>query len=463
VSLESRATRAKAPGSRISRDWTQGNIFRNVLQLSWPIAVTNALMMVGPTIDMIWVGKLGPTAIAAVGISGTVVQLGMGAMMGLTTGLRALIARSIGAGDYHTANRTAQQAMVITAAYALLMAIIGIFFSEHIISLVGPSDDVISVGAAYLRINFIGSAAVAFRMSMDAIMQASGDSINPMWITIVYRTLHIILCPFLVFGLWIFPEMGVPGAALTAVITQSIGVLLGLNVLFGNRSRLKLSFKGFNIDKLLIWRIIRIGFPALISGIQRNLNQFFLQIFVAPFGTIALASHAINQRYEMVMIMPSMAFGMGAGVLVGQNLGAKQPQRAEKSAWLAVLIVEVILVVTSLALFIWTGPAIRIFNSEADLVSMAGDFLRIALIGYLLLGFGSVLMNSLQGAGDTFPTMIISVVTVWFFTIPLAYYFHKQPDWGIYGIRWAMTGSTVASALANLIYFRTGRWKKKRV
>jgi putative MATE family efflux protein len=445
------------------QDWTQGSIFKNLLLLSWPIAVTQTLMMIGPTIDMIWVGKLGPTAIAAVGVSGTVVQLGMGAMMGLTAGMRALIARSIGAKDIETANRVAQQATVITAVYAILMALTGAFFSEEIMALVHPSPEVIKVGATYLRINFIGSAAMSFRMMMDAVMQASGDSINPMWIAIVYRLFHIALCPFLIFGWWIFPEMGVSGAATTAVISQSLGVVLGLRVLFGERSRLRLSFRGFHFDTGIIWRIVRIGFPALIAGIQRNLNQFILQVFIAPFGTIALAAHTINQRFEMFMFTPAMSFGMGAGVLVGQNLGAKQPQRAEKSAWLAVGLVEAFLILASLAMFIWTGPVIRIFNSEPDLVKMAGDFLHIALIGYVLLGLMFVLMNALQGAGDTVPTMVISIVTVWIVTIPLAYYFHLQADWGIYGIRWAMTASTIVGALANLIYFRTGRWKTRRV
>ena len=178
----------QTPEGRIGRDWTRGSILSNVIQLSWPMAVTQTLMMIGPTIDMIWVGKLGTAEIAAVGISGTVVQLGMGAMMGLTTGVRALIARFIGAQDTETANRVAQQAMTITAIYAILTAIIGAFFSESIISLVHPDPDVIRIGASYLRINFIGSAAVSFRMMMDAVMQASGDSINPMWMAVVYRT-----------------------------------------------------------------------------------------------------------------------------------------------------------------------------------------------------------------------------------------------------------------------------------
>jgi Na+-driven multidrug efflux pump len=204
----------------------------------------------------------------------------------------------------------------------------------------------------YLRIEFIGGATMVFRMMMDGIMQASGDSVNPMWIAITYRLFHIALCPFLIFGWWSFPELGVRGAAYTGIIAQSLGVILSLRVLFSARSRLTLSFRGFRFHIGIIWRIVRIGFPASISGIQRNLNQFFLQIFMAPFGAAALAAHVITQRLEMFIFMPAMSFGMGAGVLVGQNLGAKKPERAEKSAWLAVAVVEAFVITVSLVMFI---------------------------------------------------------------------------------------------------------------
>jgi putative MATE family efflux protein len=294
-------------------------------------------------------------------------------------------------------------------------------------------------------------------------MQASGDSVNPMWIAITYSIFHIILCPFLIFGWWIFPKMGVSGAAYTSIVSQSLGVILGLRVLFSGGSRLKLSFKGFRLNLSIIWRIIRIGFPASISGIQRSLSQFFLQIFIAPFGAAALAAHVITQRLEMFILMPVMSFGQGAGVLVGQNLGAKQPERAEKSAWLAAGLVEAFIITMSLIMFIWTGAIVRIFNNDPTLDIIAIQFIHIAIVGWILMGFMFVMMNSLQGAGDTMPTMIISIVTNWVLTIPLAYFLPKYTDWGVTGIRWVISASVIVGALANIIYFRTGRWKTRRI
>jgi len=448
---------------RIKKDWTEGNIFKNLWLISWPMTVTQTLMSLGPTIDMIWVGKLGEVAIAGVGVSGVVVQLAQGAMMGLTAGMRALIARSIGARDNETALRVAQHAVIISAVYAVLMAVVGHFFAEGIISFITTDPEIVAIGTLYMRIEFIGGATITFRMMMDAIMQASGDSVNPMQIAIIFRTFHILLCPFMIFGWWIFPELGVRGAAFTSIIAQSLGVILGLRVLFGAKSRLKLTFKGFKFDFSIIWRIVRVGFPALISGIQRTLNQFILQKFLAPYGAAVMAAHQITQRLEMFLFMPAMSFGMGAGVLVGQNLGAKKPERAEKSAWLAVAVVEIFVIIAAALLVIFSGPVIRLFDSDPTLDAVTRQFIQIAFFGWIFIGFMFVLMNSLQGAGDTLPTMLIQISTTWLITIPFAYILPKYTNFGAVGIRWAITASAIVNGIANVIYFRTGRWKTRRV
>jgi putative MATE family efflux protein len=427
------------------------------------MVVSNSLMMLGPTIDMVWVGRLGSASVAGVGVAGIAVQLVMAGMMGLTMGMRAMIARFIGQGDVSAANHVARQALVLSAAVAIIMALVGEFFAEPILAVFGLEAEVVAQGAAYMRVMFIGSAAMAFRMMAEAVMQASGDAMTPMTISIVYRLFHVALCPFLIFGWWIFPRMGVVGAATTNVISQSLSVVLGMWVLFSGRSRLRLSLRNFRLDPNIIWRIVKIGFPALISGIQRTFSQFFLMFFMAPFGTIAVAAHSLIQRIEMFLFMPGMAFGNASGVLVGQNLGANQPDRAEKSAWLALGLVEAIMVVCSALLLLWPEATIRIFNSEPDLVNMGGIFIRIAVAGYVVLGLQSVLMQSISGAGDTFPPMIISLVTVWAVQLPMAYFLPKVGDLGAYGVRWAVSSGMIVGSVAYLAYFRLGRWKRKKV
>lgn len=458
-----RAPRENPITQRLKRDWTKGSIFKNLLLLSWPMTITQVLMSLGPTIDMVWVGKLGTIAIAAVGVSGVAVQLAQGAMMGLNNGVRALIARFVGAQDIPSANRVAQQAVIVCITFSVLTGVIGIFLAEEIVSLVTTNVDIITLGASYLRIQFVGAITINFRLLMDVIMQGSGDSINPMQIAIVFRLFHVALCPFMIFGWWIFPELGVQGAAYTSVISQCLGIMLGLRILLSNKSLLRLSFRDFHIDFGIIWRIIRIGFPSSIAGIQRSLSQFLLQRFIAPFGAVVLAAYTISQRIEIFFMMPAMSFGMGAGVLVGQNLGAKQPDRAQKSAWMAVFVVEMFMAIVCLCLFIWTTPVIRIFNSDPVMDATASRFIHIAIAGWSVMGFNFILMNALQGAGDTMPTMIISIVTTWLITIPLAYFLPKITGWGFIGICWAMALSMIAGSIANVVYFRMGRWKTRRV
>ena len=445
------------------KDWTKGNILSNLLKLYWPMAVTNILTMLGPTIDMVWVGKLGAASVAGVGAAGIAVQLTVTSTMGLSVGLRALIARFIGAKDIPGANHVAQQGLLISAFFGLFIASVGVFFAEPILNLLGLQPDVVREGAAYLRVMFIGMGAMSFRVMTEGVMQASGDTVTPMKISVVYRLLHVALCPFLVFGLWIFPRLGVSGAAATNIFSQTTAVLLGLWVLFGGRTRLRLTLRHFRVDPGMIWRIIRIGAPAIVSGAQRTFSHFFLLLFIAPFGTAAVAAHAINQRMEVILFMNSMAFGMSAGVLVGQNLGALKPDRAEKSAWIAVVLVEAMLIAASVLILIWAEGIVCIFNSEPEVVEIAGTFMRIAVAGFAVMGFVAVSMQSLAGAGDTMPTMIISLITMWGITLPLAYLLPRVTDLGVYGIRWAMAAGMVFGAIVFTTYFRLGRWKRRKV
>ena len=450
-------------GQAFLRDWTKGSIFRNLLSLSWPMVVSGSLTMLGPTIDMIWVGRLGSAAIAGVGVAGMAVMVANSARMGLTTGTRAMIARFVGAGNSEGANHVAQQAFIISAVFSTLMAIIGISLAEPILVVIGVEAEVVSEGAAYMRIMFVGSVAMSFRMMAEGIMQASGDSVNPMRIAIVFRIFHVALCPFLIFGWWIFPRLGVSGAALTNVISQSLGVGLGLWFLFSGRSRLRLSLKGLSLDRNIIWRIVRIGVPASITGIERSFANLVLVWFIVPFGTFAVASHTLVQRVSQFLHMPSMGFGQAAGVLAGQNLGARQPQRAEKTGWMAAGLVSGIMFIGSAVLFLWAENVARIFNTEPGLVEIASKFMRIEIVSFLVFGLVIVLSQCLNGVGDTWIPMLTTLLTMWFVQVPLAYFLPRVAGLGVYGVRWAIVTALVMRAFIYTTYFRAGRWKRKRV
>lgn len=445
------------------RDWTKGSIVGNLWSLSWPMVISYSLNMLGPTIDMIWVGKLGSASIAGVGIAGIAVQLVMMAIMGLMMGMRAMVARFVGAGDVKGANRVAIQAFVISAAFATVMAAIGIFFAEPILSLFRLGADVVAEGSAYMRILFVGAVIMSVRMMAEGGMQASGDAVTPMKISIFFRFFHVALCPVLVFGLWIFPHLGVSGAALTNVISQSLGLLISLWVLFTGRSRLRLTLSNFHLDPSIIWRIVKIGIPACVMGIQMSLGHFMLVWFMSPYGTDPVAAHTLTQRVEMVLFMPILGLGMAAGVLAGQNLGAGQPGRAERGGWLAAGLAVGFMVICCAVLLWQAENIVRIFNSEPGLVEMGGIFLRIAAAGYVMIGFVIVLQYCISGAGDTLPAMLFSLLIMWGVQIPLAFALPRVTDLGVYGVRWAIVAAIIVGTIIYTIYFRAGRWKRKKV
>ncbi len=418
--------------------------------------------MLGPTIDMIWVGRLGAAAIAGVGVSGMAVMLLNSWMMSLNMGSRAMIARFIGAGDELGANHVARQAFIIIGTFALIILPVGMFLAEPILIVMGLEADVVTEGAAYMRILFIGAASMSFRMLTEGLMQASGDTRTPMWVNVVFRGFHIILCPFLIYGWWIFPELGVRGAAFTNLFSQTLGLILGLIALFSGRTRLKLTLKNFRIDFRIIWRIIKIALPASVSGMQRGLGQLVITKFVVPFGTIAVAAHSLHQRVQMFILMPGMGVGMGGGVLAGQNLGAGKPDRSERSVWTALAVVECWVVIMAIALLIWAEGVVSIFGPEPEVVVETAKFLRIAAVGIFVFSAEPVLMNCLNSVGDTLPPMLAAVIAFWAVQVPVAY-FLSQTSLGVYGVRWGIVVGMVASALSLFIYFRTGRWKRKKV
>jgi putative MATE family efflux protein len=444
-------------------DLTQGSIPLNLLKLSWPMIVGSGLNMLGPTIDVMWVGKLGSSAVAGVGVAGIVIMVIMSAMMGLVTGMRALIARNIGADNVRDAVNVATQSIVVSGIIAVVIAAAGFFLATPLLSLMGLEAEVVDEGAAYLRMVFISAIPMMLRFMCEGSMQSAGDSFRPMTITIVYRAIHIALCPFFIFGWWIFPQMGVTGAAFTNIISQSIGLAISVWILTTHRTKIHLTFKGFRIDWNTIWRILKIGIPSSIMGVQMSLGNFILIKLISPFGTSAVAAHTIWQRVDMLLMMTVMGLGMGGGILAGQNLGAGKPERAVKSGWTAALMGQGFLILCAVLIFFGAEIVVRLFNSEPALVETASSFLRIAASSYLVVAFLYVFQYCISGSGDTLPPMIFGIVGTWLIQLPLAYFLPKLTGWGIYGIRWAMAITAVLMTIGFTLYFISGRWKRKVV
>ena len=453
----------KLKHAAIEKDYTEGSIAGNLLTLTWPTTVSNTIFMLGPMIDMIWVGSLGSSAIAGVGISGMAAMVMMSARMGLNTGTRALVARFVGAKDNDSANHVAQQAFVLSALFAMLTATIGILFAEKILVLMGVEPDVVKQGADYMRIVFVGSVSMSFTMMAQGIMQASGDAVTPMKVSVGIRVFHVMLSPVLIFGLWIFPFMGVKGAALTGVITQGVGGAILLWHLFKGKTRLKMTMKNFSFDWAMIWRIVKIGIPSSVTGMERSFANFLLMWLVVPFGTAAVAAQSLCTRIDSMVNMPAMGLGQSAGVLAGQNLGAGQPDRAERTAWIAAGLFTCVTLVASIMIWFFAENIVQVFNSEAELVEITANFLRINILSYLVFGVVVVLMNCLNGVGDTTIPMWTTLLTMWLIQVPMAYILPKITSLGVYGVRWGIVTAIVMRAVIYTLYFRTGRWQRKMI
>jgi putative MATE family efflux protein len=461
--MEERVKKSPGRGARYERDWTKGGIFRNLWSLSWPVLISNTTTMLGPTIDMIWVGRLGAASIAGVGISGIAITVVNSLVMGIFTGTLAMIARFVGAGEEQNANHVAQQAFVIGVAFSIFMAATGIFLAEPILVLLGVESDVVTEGAAYMRIQLVGMVTMSAMTVARSIMQASGDTLTPMNISIGCRLFHVALCPFLVFGWWLFPSLGVSGAALSNVISQGLAGVIGLWILFSGRTRLQVTLRNFRFDKNIIWRMVKIGIPASITQVERSFSELVLVWFIIPFGTLAVAAHSLTQRIDQFLQMPCGGLGTAAGVLAGQNLGSGQSERAEKTGWLSVVLSTGFTVICSVVIWFWAENLAGIFSTEAGLLEITGSFLRIQIAGYLLWGLVIALSMTLNGLGDTVITMLTNLSTMWGVSITLAYFLPRFTDLGVYGVRWAMVIGILVRAVIYSVYFKGGWWKNKKV
>ena len=450
-------------GATFNRDWTEGSVVKNLLQLSWPMIVMEATYMVSQLFDMVWVGKAGASSIAALGIANLVMMLISTVDMALIAGMRAMIARFVGSRDWDGARQVAGQTLILAITWGALVTLSGALLAGPIMRMFGVEQQVALEGMKYLRIFFAGWLSLEILIMSLYIIQSTGDSFSPMAIELSIRTVHLVLCPFLVLGLWFFPHMGITGAAVSNVVSQALGAVAGVWLLFRGHTRLKLSLRDFRFVPNIAWRLVKIGFPSLISMLQASFSLFVLTWIIVPFGTRVIAANSLASNVQSFVLTPNFGLGNAVGVLAGQNLGSKQPERAVKTTVLGAGILEAFLITCGVIILIWAEPIVTLFNNDPALVAIGASFLRIATASYLVMGINTALMNCINGAGDTLPNMLINIGMIWIVQIPLTYMLSHYTNLGVYGIRWALVVSNFAGAIAYFSYFRLGRWKHKKV
>jgi putative MATE family efflux protein len=403
----------------------------------------------------------------------------MTARMGLDTSARAMVARAVGANEISLANHVALQSFTLSTSISLLAATLGILFTEFLLRLIGVSDAVIAQGANYMRWTFVASATMAFMWMGSSVLQAAGDTLTPMKAQVASRIIHIGLSPLLMFG-WIgFPEWGLAGAAIANAIAQLLGAGINFYALFTGTSRLHLSFSGYRVDGPLLWRMVTIGAPASVTGMERALAQLILVGLVTPFGDVALAAYSLTNRVQMIANLGSMGVGQAAGTMVGQALGAKKPERAKSAVLWALAYTTLLKGIVIGLIVLFPAFFLSIFSEDAELLGTAQTWLYIQAVGFFAMGASMVFMQSFNTAGDTMVPMVVTLISMWAVQQPLAIMLSGVAiDWSIfgwvipvptianlgqYGIAWAVVIAIAVRLLIYVPYFIWGPWTKKQV
>ena len=440
---------------------TEGSVLKNIIFLSLPMMLTLLLQDAFNLVDMYFVGNLGSSATAAVSMSGIIVGLILTAVTGLSFGTLAMISRYVGEGNIEKADNVVMQSFILGLIITLIITPLGYIFAPQMLELLGASKEVVMQGTPYLRITFGGSITIFLTVLMFSALRGAGDPISPMIILLISTILNIILDPIMIYGLFGFPRWGVAGSAAATIVARAIAMIMVLFVMIQEKSIIKLRARDFRFDFNIMKEIIRIGNPSSIELLILNLSTLFLMKIVASFGTTAVAAYGIGMRLNMAVTIPTMGFGFAAATLVGQNLGARKPDRAEKSGWMCAGIGAIIMIILTIVFLIFSGNIVSVFNDEFEVVEIGTQFIKIMAPTFIFLGLGTTLGRGLNGAGDTVYPMIISIITMLALRIPLEWYMSTRA--GTAGIWKSLALTNAIYGIVITMWFKIGKWKEKEI
>jgi len=445
------------------RDMTRGSIPRNLWHLSWPQMAESFFSVVDQLADLFWAGRVGYKAIAGLGVSQTYIMILMTARMGLDASMRAMISRAIGAGETSYANHVLAQSIILTLLWSLIIGIPGVIYTDFLLSIVGVSEEVVDIASGYMKLQFIAMSIMSFQRLTGGALQAAGDSITPLKAATVSRVVHLVTSPFLIFGWFMFPHMDLAGAGMANIIAQVLGLSINLYVLFRGTSRLKLSFSGYKIDFSLMWRLIRIGMPAALTGMQRSSSQLILLIVVASFGDGPAAAFALSRRAENVVNHTSRGLGRAGGALAGQNLGAGHIERAKSSISWAIIYSAVLSAVGMVVFFVFPSQIAEFFSESPEFVSNTATWIWILAFATFPMSSVQVFTQGIANTGATMAPMVITLSTMWLLEIPIAILLAHQTSLGAQGVPWGVVIGNSARSVAFFVYFFRGTWLKPGV
>jgi putative MATE family efflux protein len=440
------------------QDYTRGSIRKAVFLLAVPMILELSLESVFAVVDIFFVSKLGQNAIATVGLTEAVITLVYSIAIGISTAATAIVARRIGEKNPESGAHAGAQSMLIAFICSIFISIIGIIWGGDILALMGASEEVVRDGSLFTRIMLGSNAVIIFLFLINGIFRGAGDAAMAMRSLWLASLINIVLCPIFIH---IF---GLTGAAIATVIGRSAGVLYQCYHLFKGHGSLKITRRHFDWNNSIIKSIVDIGWPATLQFIIASGSWLIMARLVAETGgTTASAGYQIAIRNVVFFILPAWGLSNAAATLVGQNLGAKQIERAEQSALLTTKYNVIFMFFVMLLFLFFANPIIRIFTQDEAIIKYGAKALQIIGSGYIFYGIGMVMTQALNGAGDTRTPTIINFVCFWLFQVPLAYFLAKSMNMQETGAFIAVPIAEMLLAVLAFVYFKKGNWKKIQV
>jgi putative MATE family efflux protein len=446
-----------------SIDYTTAPVGHAVIMLAVPMVLEMAMESIFAVADVFWVAHLGADAVATVGLTESMLTIIYTAAMGLSIGATALVARRIGEQDVEAAAHAAGQSILLGLIVAALIALVCAPNAPALLRLMGASDDVVRSGGLFTRIMLGGNATVLLLFLLNAVFRGAGDAAIAMRVLILGNALNIILGPCFIFGLGPFPQMGVAGAAVATNLGRGTAVLYQLYTLTRGRGRVRLAPRHLRFDFGAMRTMLRLSGLGTFQILISTASYVALVRILSVFGSAALAGYTIGIRLIIFALLPAFGLSNAAATMVGQNLGARRPDRAEAAVWTAARYNMVFLGIVGLV-FLAAAPFITsLFSTDPLVQPYAIGCLRIVSLGFVFYACGMTLTSAFNGAGDTWTPTIINLFVFWLFEIPLAWFLAHRGGFGARGVFIALTASYSALAVVSLVLFRRGAWKTRKV
>uniref|UniRef100_F4CE28 Multidrug-efflux transporter n=1 Tax=Sphingobacterium sp. (strain 21) TaxID=743722 RepID=F4CE28_SPHS2 len=444
-------------------DYTQISLKRAILLLAVPMILELMMESIFAVVDIYFVGKLGPSAVATVGLTETYLFLLYSIAMGLSTAVTAIIARRIGERKKEEVGLSAVQAIFIAILASLPFALAGIFFSKELLALMGADDWAIQHGYGYTQWMLGGNAVVMLLFVMNAIFRGAGDAAIAMRVLWVANGINILLDPLLIFGWGPIPAFGIEGAAIATNLGRGVGVAMQLWVLLKGGKHIRVRIDQLIWDMKTMFTILRTSLGGIGQMLIAMTSWIFLMRILAEVGSEAVAGSTIAMRIMMFCMMPAWGLSNAAATLVGQNLGAERPDRAESAVWKIGRYNMVFMLIISLVFFFFNKALVGVFSTDDRVISIGSEWLRIISYSFFIYGWWMVSVQAFNGAGDTKTPTMINLVFFWLIQIPLAYFLAISLNLSHTGVFWGIFASETAVGIFTLWLFSRGRWKTVKV